>query len=167
LRARLAKQGGMIQHWLFKSEPDTYGLDRLEREGRTEWSGVRNFQARNFMKAMKLGDLGFFYHSSTKEPGIAGIVRVSREAYPDFTARKRGGPYFDPKATEANPIWEMVDVTFERRLARYVTLAELRAEPRLAATMVLLKKGSRLSVQPVHPREWEIVLEISEKPVRP
>ncbi len=157
----------MIQHWLFKSEPDTYGLDRLEREGRTEWSGVRNFQARNFMKAMKLGDLGFFYHSSTKEPGIAGIVRVSREAYPDFTARQRGGPYFDPKATEANPIWEMVDVTFERRLARYVTLAELRAEPRLAPTMVLLKKGSRLSVQPVHPREWEIVLEISEKPVAP
>jgi predicted RNA-binding protein with PUA-like domain len=155
----------MVQHWLFKSEPDTYGLDRLEREGRTEWSGVRNFQARNFMKAMKLGDLGFFYHSSTKEPGIAGIVRVSREAYPDFTARERGGPYFDPKATVANPIWEMVDVTFERRLARYVTLAELRTEPRLTATMVLLKKGSRLSVQPVHPREWEIVLEISEKPV--
>jgi predicted RNA-binding protein with PUA-like domain len=152
-------------HWLFKSEPDTFGFDRLEREGRTEWSGVRNYQARNFMKEMRVGDLGFFYHSSTKVPGIAGIVRVVREAYPDFTARKRGGPYFDPKSTEANPIWEMVDVAFERKLPRYVTLAELRANPALAATMVLLKRGSRLSVQPVHPREWNIILEMAEQPV--
>jgi predicted RNA-binding protein with PUA-like domain len=155
----------MTQYWLFKSEPDTFGFDRLEREGRTEWSGVRNFQARNFMKAMKRDDLGFFYHSSTKVPGIAGVVRVVREAYPDFTARERGGDYFDPRATEENPIWEMVDVAFERRLPRYVTLAELRAEPALAATMVLLRKGSRLSVQPVHKREWEIVLKLAEQPV--
>jgi predicted RNA-binding protein with PUA-like domain len=155
----------MTQYWLFKSEPDTFGFDRLEREGRTEWSGVRNFQARNFMKAMKRDDLGFFYHSSTKVPGIAGVVRVVREAYPDFTARERGGDYFDPRATEENPIWEMVDVAFERRLPRYVTLAELRAEPALAATMVLLRKGSRLSVQPVHTREWEIVLKLAEQPV--
>ncbi len=155
----------MTQYWLFKSEPDTFGFDRLEREGRTEWSGVRNFQARNFMKAMKKDDLGFFYHSSTKVPGIAGVVRVVREAYPDFTARERGGDYFDPRATEENPIWEMVDVAFERRLPRYVTLAELRAEPALAATMVLLRKGSRLSVQPVHKREWEIVLKLAERPV--
>ncbi len=155
----------MTQYWLFKSEPDTFGFDRLEREGRTEWSGVRNFQARNFMKAMKRDDLGFFYHSSTKVPGIAGVVRVVREAYPDFTARERGGDYFDPRATEENPIWEMVDVAFERRLPRYVTLAELRAEPALAATMVLLRKGSRLSVQPVHKREWELVLKLAEMPV--
>jgi len=154
----------MQRHWLFKSEPDTFGFDRLEREGRTEWSGVRNFQARNFMKEMTVGDLGFFYHSSTKVPGIAGIVRVVRAAYPDFTARERGGDYYDPKATAERPIWEMVDVAFERRLPRYVTLAELRAEPALAATMVLLKKGSRLSVQPVHKREWEIVLKIAERP---
>ncbi|MBD5633974.1 MAG: EVE domain-containing protein [Candidatus Eremiobacteraeota bacterium] len=155
-----------MQYWLFKSEPDTYGLDRLEREGRTEWSGVRNFQARNFMKAMQLGDLGFFYHSSTKVPGIAGIVRVVRTAHPDGTARERGGDYFDPKATEENPIWEMVDVAFERRLPRFVTLAELRAEPLLASTMVLLRKGSRLSVQPVHKREWDIILKLAERPVR-
>jgi predicted RNA-binding protein with PUA-like domain len=155
----------MTQHWLFKSEPDTYGFDRLEREGRTEWSGVRNFQARNFMKAMRPDDLGFFYHSSTKVPGIAGIVRVVRAAYPDHTARERGGDYFDPRATKENPIWEMVDVAFERRLPRFVTLAELRAEPKLAATMVLLKKGSRLSVQPVAVREWEIVLKMAETPV--
>jgi predicted RNA-binding protein with PUA-like domain len=149
-------------YWLFKSEPDTYGFDRLEREGRTEWSGVRNYQARNLMKEMRVGDLGFFYHSSTKDTGIAGIVKVVREAYPDFTARDRMSPYFDPKATDAKPIWEMVDVAFERRLPRFVSLAELRANPALAATMVLLKKGSRLSVQPVHPREWKIVLEMSE-----
>jgi predicted RNA-binding protein with PUA-like domain len=98
-------------------------------------------------------------------PGIAGIVRVARAAYPDFTARERGGEYFDPKATAANPIWEMVDVAFERRLPRFVTLAELRATPALAATMVLLKKGSRLSVQPVHPREWDIILELAKTPV--
>jgi predicted RNA-binding protein with PUA-like domain len=152
----------MTQYWLFKSEPDTFGFDRLEREGSTEWSGVRNFQARNYMKSMKLGDLGFFYHSSTKVPGIAGIVRVTREAYPDFTARERGGDYFDPRATLENPIWEMVDVAFECRLPRYVTLAELRANASLAATMVLLKKGSRLSVQPVAEREWKIVLKMAE-----
>jgi len=151
-------------YWLFKSEPETFGFDRLEREGRTEWSGVRNYQARNLMKAMRLGDLGFFYHSSTKDIGIAGIVKVVREAYPDFTARDRSSPYFDPKATEANPIWEMVDVAFEKRLPRFLPLAELRANAALAATMVLLKKGSRLSVQPVHPREWKIVLTLSDGP---
>ncbi len=153
-----------MQYWLFKSEPETFGFDRLEREKRTEWSGVRNFQARNFMKSMKLGDLGFFYHSNTKEPGIAGIVEVVREAYPDFTARERGGEYFDPRATEANPVWEMVDVAFRERLPRYVTLAELRANVDLATTMVLLRKGSRLSVQPVHAREWKIVLALAKKP---
>jgi predicted RNA-binding protein with PUA-like domain len=148
-------------------EPETFGFDRLEREKRTEWSGVRNFQARNFMKAMKLGDLGFFYHSNTKEPGIAGIVEVVREAYPDFTARERGGEYFDPRATEENPVWEMVDVAFREWLPRYVTLAELRANVDLAATMVLLRKGSRLSVQPVHVREWKIVLALAKKPAQP
>jgi predicted RNA-binding protein with PUA-like domain len=153
-----------MQYWLFKSEPETFGFDRLEREKRTEWSGVRNFQARNFMKSMKIGDLGFFYHSNTKEPGIAGIVEVVREAYPDFTARERGGEYFDPRATDDNPIWEMVDVAFRERLPRYVTLAELRANADLAATMVLLRKGSRLSVQPVHVREWKLVLALAKKP---
>ncbi|GAC1302912.1 MAG: EVE domain-containing protein [Vulcanimicrobiaceae bacterium] len=157
----------MPNYWLFKSEPDSYGFDRLERERRTPWSGVRNFQARNLMRTMALGDLGFFYHSSTKVPGIAGIVRVVRTAYPDATAREREGPYHDPKATEANPIWEMVDVAYERALPRYVTLAELRANAALAPTMVLLRKGSRLSVQPVAEREWGIVLAMAERPVSP
>ena len=151
-----------MQYWLFKSEPESFGWDRLEREKRTEWSGVRNFQARNFMKEMKRGDLGFFYHSNTKEPGIIGIVEVVREAYSDFTARERGGDYFDPRATEANPIWEMVDVEPREKLKRYVTLTEMRANVELASTMVLLRKGSRLSVQPVHTREWKIVLALAK-----
>jgi predicted RNA-binding protein with PUA-like domain len=155
-----------MQYWLFKSEPETFGYERLEREKRTEWSGVRNFQARNFMKTMKIGDLGFFYHSNTKEPGIIGIVKVVREAYPDFTARERGGEYFDPRATDDNPVWEMVDVEPVERLPRYVSLAELRANADLAATMVLLRKGSRLSVQPVHVREWKLVLAIAKRPAR-
>jgi predicted RNA-binding protein with PUA-like domain len=153
----------MTNYWLFKSEPDVFGWDRLKREGKTEWSGVRNYQARNNMLAMKLGDLGFFYHSSTKEPGIAGIVKVVREAYPDFTARQRGGEYFDPKATDANPIWQMVDVAYERDIPRYVPLSELRADPELAPTMVLLKRGSRLSVQPVHVREWKHILALAKR----
>ena len=154
----------MPNYWLFKTEPETFSWDRLKREGTTEWSGVRNFQARNNMMAMKLDDLGFFYHSSTKEPGIAGIVRVVREAYPDFTARQCGGNYFDPRATDANPIWQMVDVAYERDLPRYVSLAELRRDVALAQTMVLLKRGSRLSVQPVHVREWEHILRLAEQP---
>jgi predicted RNA-binding protein with PUA-like domain len=149
----------MPNYWLFKSEPQTYGFDRLEREGRTEWSGVRNFQARNTMLEMRVGDFGFFYHSSTKEPGIAGIVKVVREAYPDFTARDPSSPYYYPSATEANPIWQMVDVAYERALPRFVSLAELRRDAALAPTMVLLRRGSRLSVQPVHAREWKIILE--------
>ena len=154
----------MPNYWLFKSEPDTFGFERLKHEGRTEWSGVRNFQARNNMREMRIGDFGFFYHSSIPEPGIAGVVKVVREAYPDFTARQRGGDYYDPKSADANPIWEMVDVAYERDLPRYIPLAELRANPALAATMVLLKRGSRLSVQPVHVREWNIILAMAELP---
>lgn len=154
----------MSDRWLFKSEPDSYGFDRLEREKRTPWSGVRNFQARNLMKSMHVGDLGFFYHSSTKIPGIVGVVRVVREAYPDFTARERGGDYFDPKATEEKPIWEMVDVEYVEPLPRIVTLAELRTNAELAPTMVLLRRGSRLSVQPVHPREWDIITKLAAEP---
>lgn len=153
----------MPAYWLFKSEPDTFGFDRLQREGRTEWSGVRNYQARNYMKTMRVGDLGFFYHSNTKEPGIVGIVRVTRTAYPDFTARDPKSEYFDPKATDDRPIWEMVDVSFERHLPRYVTLAELREHASLAETMVLLRKGSRLSITPVTKREWGIVSRIAER----
>jgi predicted RNA-binding protein with PUA-like domain len=116
------------------------------------------------MLEMKTGDLGFFYHSSTKEPGIAGIVKVVREAYPDFTAFDRKGEYYDPKSKPDKPIWQMVDVEPVRPLPRFVTLAELRTNVSLAATMVLLKRGSRLSVQPVHVREWDLIVKLAEKP---
>jgi predicted RNA-binding protein with PUA-like domain len=153
----------MPRHWLFKSEPDSFGFDRLMREGRTEWSGVRSYQARNTMLEMRLGDLGFFYHSSTKIPGIAGVVRVVREAYPDFTARDRKSPYYDPKSSEAKPIWQMVDVAFEAELPRFVPLTELRAKPELAY-MILLRRGSRLSVQPVTASEWKAILALAASP---
>jgi predicted RNA-binding protein with PUA-like domain len=153
----------MARHWLFKTEPETFSWERLKREGKTEWSGVRSFQARNNMMEMKLGDLGFFYHSSTKIPGIAGIVRVVREAYPDFTARQKGGEYYDPRATEKNPIWRMVDVAYERDIPRFVSLAELRATPALAY-MPLLQRGQRLSVQPVSADEWGTIIRLAEHP---
>jgi predicted RNA-binding protein with PUA-like domain len=155
-----------VHHWLFKSEPQTYGFDRLREQGRTEWSGVRNYQARNNMLSMRLGDLGFFYHSSTAVPGIAGICKVVREAYPDFTAWDKSSEYYDPKSPDRKPIWMMVDVAFERDLPRFVTLAELRANAWLDG-MALLKRGSRLSVQPVTAAEWELIERIARAPAPP
>lgn len=151
---------GVARYWLFKSEPHAYSFGDLERDGSTPWSGVRSYQARNNMLEMKRGDLGFFYHSSTAQPGAFGICEVLKEAYPDFTAFERGGEYYDPRSKPDKPIWQMVDVKFVGALKHPVLLAQMRAEPRLFG-MELLKKGSRLSVQSVMPHEWEIVLEMS------
>ncbi|MGH7709611.1 MAG: EVE domain-containing protein [Vulcanimicrobiaceae bacterium] len=156
------REAARMNYWLFKSEPDTYGFDRLQREGRTEWSGVRNFQARNNMKAMQVGDLGFFYHSSTKVPGIAGICRVVRTAYPDPTAFDSTSDYYDPKSNPEKPVWKMVDVAYEAAVPRFVSLAELRGDPQLAE-MVLLRR-SRLSVQPVTTAQWRHILKIAAEP---
>ena len=150
-----------MRYWLFKSEPHAYSFDQLQRDGTTPWSGVRNFQARNNMLEMRVGDTGFFYHSSIPEPAAVGIVRVVKEAYPDFTAWEKGGEYYDPRSTHNKPVWQMVDVEFVQPLEHPVTLARMRAEPRLLG-MELLKKGQRLSVQPVTPHEWNIVLELSK-----
>jgi predicted RNA-binding protein with PUA-like domain len=147
----------MANYWLFKSEPDVYGIDRLEREGRTEWSGVRNFQARNFMREMQVGELGFFYHSSTKPPGIAGIVNVIRAAYPDFTQFEKGHEYEDPTSRPERPKWWMVDVGFVRKLDALITLDELRTLPALEG-MPLLRRGQRLSVQPVSEAHWNTIV---------
>ena len=152
-----------MAYWLFKTEPDTYGWDRLVREGRTEWSGVRSFHARNLMLEMHLGDRGFFYHSSTKVPGIAGIVEVAREAYPDFSAFAADGPYFDRRSTEAKPIWKMVDVVPERPLERYLSLDELKSRPELHG-MPLLRRGQRLSVQPVDDEYWHAIVKLARRP---
>ena len=149
-----------MRYWLFKSEPHAYSFEQLRQDGTTPWSGVRNFQARNNMLEMRIGDLGFFYHSSIAQPAAVGIVKVVKEAYPDFTAWQKGGEYFDPRSTEKKPAWQMVDVAVVEPLEHPVSLARMRAEPRLLG-MELLKKGQRLSVQPVMPHEWKIVLELS------
>jgi len=151
------------RHWLFKTEPDTFSIDDLERVGREEWSGVRSFQARNIMREMKLGDLGFFYHSSTKPPGIAGICRVAAEAHPDSTQFEKRSEYFDRTAQREAPKWWCVDVEFVARLPRFVPLEELRTIPALAF-MPLLRRGQRLSVQPVSPQEWDVIVKLAAEP---
>ena len=152
-----------MNYWLFKSEPETYSFDRLKREGRTEWSGVRNFQARNNMKEMKAGDLGFFYHSSIPEPGIAGIVKVSREAYPDFTARQRGGPYFDPKCGRRQSDLGDGRRRLRARLAALCLSGRTARQPGARRDDDLAPARVELSVQPVHVREWNIILAMAER----
>jgi predicted RNA-binding protein with PUA-like domain len=139
------------QYWLMKSEPDVYSIDDLARDGRTPWTGVRNFQARNFMRdAMRVGDVVFFHHSNAEPPGIAGLARVASAAYPDPTQFDRKSDAFEPRATREAPVWMLVDVAFERKFARLLPLEDLRGDPALSG-LLLLKKGQRLSVQPVAP----------------
>jgi predicted RNA-binding protein with PUA-like domain len=147
----------MPRYWLFKTEPGAYSFDQLATDGTTPWTGVRNFQARNNMMEIKLGDLGLFYHSSIAQPAAVGICRVAKEAYPDFTQFDRAGEYFDGRAKLEKPIWFMVDVAYDRPFDRPVALSQMRADPRLVG-MALLRRGQRLSVQPVMPHEWKIVL---------
>lgn len=143
--------------WLLKSEPDCYSIDDLERDGTTFWSGVRNYQARNFMRDdMKPGDGVLFYHSGSEPPCIAGIAEVASKAYPDHTALDPDDDHFDPKQTPENPIWMMVDVKFVRKLKSPIAISKLR-ETKGLEKMVLLQRGSRLSVQPVTDQEWKIV----------
>jgi predicted RNA-binding protein with PUA-like domain len=144
--------------WLMKSEPDVFGVDALAAAPKqtAAWWGVRNYQARNFMRDdMHLGDLALFYHSSCPEPGIAGIMRVSRLAYPDETQFERNSEYFDPAATRDNPRWVNVDVTLVRK-TRLLPLQELRAHRELAG-MRVLQRGNRLSITPVAPQEWDFI----------
>jgi predicted RNA-binding protein with PUA-like domain len=153
-----------MPYWLMKSEPDVFSIDDLKaRPGRTEhWDGVRNFQARNFMQSMRKGDLAFFYHSNCPEPGIAGIVEIAREAYPDFTAWDPKSPYHDPRSRPDKPLWYMVDVRYKRKLRRLIPLAELR-ENRALAKMRLLARGNRLSVMPVTAAEWNAILAMESR----
>jgi len=151
-----------MHHWLFKSEPDTFSIDHLAtRPRKTEhWDGVRNYQARNMLRdQIKKGDLGFFYHSNCTPPGIAGIVEVVREGYPDFTALDMESDHFDPKSTTANPRWYMVDVKLVRRFPRVISLAELKSHPKLR-TMLINRKGNRLSITPVSEAEWNLIVDL-------
>jgi predicted RNA-binding protein with PUA-like domain len=151
------------RHWLVKSEPETFSWDDLWRAPKrtTSWEGVRNYQARNLLREMRTGDRVFFYHSSTEPTAIVGVCEVAREAYADHTQFDRTSDYFDPKSTTDEPRWYMVDLRAREPLRRPVTLAELRTAKGLE-DMTLLKKGSRLSVQPVTADEWRIVLDLAQ-----
>lgn len=147
-----------MRYWLMKSEPDDCSIDDLAAmPGQSvAWYGVRNYQARNFMRdQMNVGDLVLFYHSSCAEPGIAGIATVSKKAYPDATQFDPASRFFDPKATPDQPRWLNVEVKLVRK-TRLLSLAELRAHPELS-TLRILQKGNRLSITPVDPREWQII----------
>ena len=149
----------MKQYWLFKSEPTTFSIDDLVRSPgqKTCWEGVRNYQARNFLQSMHVGDLGFFYHSHADPPAIVGIVKVVKAAYPDPYAFDKRSRYFDARATPEAPRWFLVDVQLVKRFPEVLSLQYLRTSKKLEK-MELLRKGSRLSVQPVRPEEWKQVL---------
>ena len=149
-----------MRYWLMKSEPDEFSIDDLASAPNrsTAWFGVRNYQARNFMRdQMEIGDLAFFYHSSCPEPGIAGIVRVSRLAYPDASQFDKKSPYFDPKSKRDAPRWLNVDVKLVKK-TRLVPLAELRTQSALTK-MRVLQRANRLSITPVDPKEWAYITE--------
>jgi predicted RNA-binding protein with PUA-like domain len=151
----------MLNYWLLKSEPDSYGIDHLAVEGIASWDGVRNYAARNNLMAMRLGDLGFFYHSSCEVPGVAGIVEVAREHYPDHTQFDPLSKYFDAKASPDKPRWFMPDVRFVRKFDRVVALADIRRTPGLEEMEMF--RYNRLSVSRVGDIEWKIICEMAER----
>ncbi|CAE6950202.1 MULTISPECIES: EVE domain-containing protein [Pseudomonas] len=146
-----------MPNWLMKSEPDELSVSALQRLGEARWDGVRNYQARNFLRKMQTDELFFFYHSSCPEPGIAGIGRISREAYPDPTALDPESHYYDPKATAENNPWSAVDVQCVEVFSRVIALSRLKTQSALEE-LALVKKGSRLSVMPVSEEQWLAVL---------
>jgi predicted RNA-binding protein with PUA-like domain len=151
-----------MNYWLMKSEPDVFGIDHLKAmPDKTEhWDGVRNYQARNMMRdQMKKGDLVFFYHSNCEVPGIVGIAKVVKEGYPDHTALDPETKYYDPKSDPDQPRWYMVDVKFQRKLKRTITLAELKGAPELE-DCPLVRKGNRLSILPISKQQWEYILSL-------
>jgi predicted RNA-binding protein with PUA-like domain len=146
-----------MPYWLMKSEPDELSIHDLQRLGQTRWDGVRNYQARNFMRSMQTGDLFFFYHSSCPQPGIAGIARIASAHYPDPTALEPESHYFDVKASAAKNPWSALDVAFVEAFAQVIPLAQLKAQSALLE-LPLVQKGSRLSVMPVSSEEWAAIL---------
>ncbi|WP_339904235.1 EVE domain-containing protein [Pseudomonas guineae] len=146
-----------MPYWLMKSEPDELSVHDLQRLEQTRWDGVRNYQARNFLRSMQPGDLLFFYHSSCPEPGIAGIARIVSAAYPDPTALEPDSHYFDAKASAAKNPWSAVEVAFVEAFKRVIPLAQLKAQSALLE-LPLVQKGSRLSVMPVSAEEWAATL---------
>ena len=148
----------MVNYWLMKSEPHVYPFEQLKADGSTHWDGVRNYQARNMMRdEMKMDDLVLFYHSNFKPPHVVGVARVCKEGYPDHTAQDSSSKYFDPKATPENPRWMMVDIEAVKAFDNIVPLEEVRNNP-ACENMLLVRKGQRLSVQPVDEQDFDTVL---------
>lgn len=146
-----------MQYWLFKTEPDEFSIDDLKRKNEEIWDGIRNYQARNFLRdQVALGDLVFIYHSSCKEPGIVGIAKVIKTAFPDPSQFDSQSKYYDAKATTDNPRWTSVTLEFVDKL-RIIALSKLKADKQLES-MYLVQKGSRLSIQPVTSEEWKYIL---------
>jgi predicted RNA-binding protein with PUA-like domain len=153
----------MKRFWLMKTEPEDFSIEDLKKKGREPWSGVRNFQARNFMlNEMKVGDGVLFYHSSTEVPGVYGLAKVATDSYPDPTQFDKKSKYYDEKSKRENPRWYLVDVEFDKVLKYPVTLDRLRAEPELA-DMIALKKGNRLSITPVTKPEFDRIVQLGNK----
>ena len=155
----------MPKYWLMKTEPSTYSIDDLanEKSKTTHWDGVRNYQARNFMRdEMKKGDLVLLYHSNAKPPGVVGICTVARESYPDFTQFDKTDKHYDPKSDPDNPRWFMVDIKLKKKFKALIALDDLKAVKALDG-MVLLQKGSRLSVQPVTKKQFDTIEKLADK----
>lgn len=148
-----------MNYWLMKSEPDVYSFDDLERDGQTHWEGVRNYQARNFMREMKTGDKVFYYHSNAKEIGIIGVAEVIKEAYPDPFQFDETSKYYDPKATPEAPRWDCVDIRPVEKFKEILELAFLKDLPELE-NLPLVKRGNRLSVMPVSHAEYECIMNV-------
>ncbi len=153
----------MASYWLLKSEPLVFSIDDLARapQGTTCWEGVRNYQARNFLRAMTVGDEAFFYHSNADPPSIVGIVKIVKVAYPDYFSWDDRSKYFDKKSSKENPTWSMVDVKFVKKLFSSIPLDQLRKIKGLKH-MELLRRGSRLSVQPVRQEEWKVIMNLAK-----
>jgi len=153
-----------MQYWLIKSEPDAFSIDDMEKAGTEPWDGIRNYQARNFMKdKMEIGDLALFYHSNCKPPGVVGVVKVVSRPYPDHTAWDPSAKYFDAKSTEDNPRWFMVDFEFVEKFDEILPLEVLKNTHELA-DMLTLRKGNRLSITPVEKEHYHKILELAKEP---
>ena len=156
----------MKKYWLMKSEPSNYSIHDLQKEKKSLWDGVRNYQARNFMmKEMQKGDLVLFYHSLANPPGIAGLAEISSKAKPDPTAIDPKSKYYDPKASPKNPRWYCVEVRFKKVFKNFISIDKLRAEQKLKS-MLVLKKGQRLSIMPVQKKEFDHIIKLSHRTIK-
>jgi predicted RNA-binding protein with PUA-like domain len=152
-----------MKYWLMKCEPDTYSIDDLKKDKKTYWDGVRNYQARNFLRdSIQVGDGVLFYHSNAEPSGVVGVAKVCKAGYADFTAWDKKDIHYDPKSSESRPQWYMVDVAFEEKFKHFIPLDEIKANPALK-DMLVIKRGMRLSVQPVEKKHFDVVCEMGRK----